>query len=154
MGSIEGELAGLSERHAITAVDLLGREAVEALVMVPLVLPGDELAAPGARVEAVAEAPGKAWLVLQGLEAGFAKRVVVANPWPTAGCFDAEGGQQRVEAARAHGRAAIVVQDQLPGRHAIGRSVPWGASACKHSLGRGKVRWADAYVGSRTISGS
>ena len=114
VGGVEGDLAGDGQFDVASAIDLAGREAVEAFMAVLVVVPDDEPARPRASMRGIGESAGIVGLVLERLEAALAVRVVVADARATARGFDAERAEQRIEAVRRHRRTAVVVQRELP----------------------------------------
>ena len=79
----------------------------QAAVIVVVVVPAEEVVPERPAICQGPKAFGKRWAVLQGLELGFGKRVVVGDVGATVRLRDAEIGEEQGDRLARHGRATV-----------------------------------------------
>ena len=84
-------------------------------------LPDEERATETSGVLDAAEAFGKAWLILQGLEVAFGERVVVGRVRTVMRTGHTQIGEQKSRGFRFHWTTAIGMEHELAGRHIVFR---------------------------------
>ena len=100
-------------------MDLIRRHQADAGVVMVAIVPVEEVAAEGLCVLDAAEALWELRLVFQSLEAAFGERIVVRGIGPAVRFGDAEIGEQQGCGLGFHRSAAIGVESELAGLHAV-----------------------------------
>ena len=107
-------LLSLSCDDVNAAEEDIGRsEEVQALVVMGVVIPIEEVDAPTTTVACILEAAWIVGLVFERMEVRFRERIVVRHPWPRVASVDAELCKQLRKPVRGHRRAAVLVDQQL-----------------------------------------
>jgi hypothetical protein len=110
---------GLDALLRAAMVDVSRPLEADTAVVVLVVVPGEEVDAVGAGILDAAEALGKIRAVLEGLEPGLGKRVVVGHAGARMRLGDTQVGEELCDELRAHRAAAVGVYRELAGHDAL-----------------------------------
>ena len=102
-----------------TEVDVVGRQQLDAAVMVLFVVPAKERPAVSEPVGEVAQSAWEARVVFERLEMALREWVVVAGMGAAEALVDVEFGEQLRQELAAHWGAAVGVQGDAPGFHVV-----------------------------------
>ncbi len=117
--------------------DVGRRVAVQAAVLMFVVVPAEEVVAPATCMGGVGEAPGVVGLGLEGLEVRFRVGIVVAHPRSGVTDADLQFGEQVDEARRGHRRAAVLMHGEAGSRRVSRYTAADEATGERAALGAG-----------------